>query len=61
MVMVEGKIHNYKLDLLLFIIFSDRISCIPGWPQIHDVAEADFELMIFLPLYLPSARITGIQ
>jgi hypothetical protein len=32
----------------LFVLFWDRISCSPDWPQICSVSEDNMELLIFL-------------
>lgn len=46
-----------KMDLLeeitvdCFTLLSDTVSCSPGWPQIHCIAENDPELLIFWHLH----------
>lgn len=44
---------------LLVCVFWDSVSCSPGWLQTHSVATDDPELLIFLPLYLPSPEIAA--
>lgn len=46
------------LGFLLVCVFWDSVSS-PGWPQTCSVATDDPELLIFPPLYLPSAEIAA--
>lgn len=44
------------LSPCLYLFFKDRLSCLPGWPETHSVAEDDLEPV--LPL-LPSKCCDG--
>lgn len=47
--------------LFFLLVFWDKVSCIPGWPPTHYVAEGDLELLIFLPRLPKSWEFTGIH
>ena len=43
---------------LVWFHFEDRISCNPGWPQTHSIAESDLELLTLLPT---ASRVLRVQ
>lgn len=44
---------------VLIVVVTDMVSCSPGWPQIHYVAQDDLQLLILLPLPPGSVAIAG--
>lgn len=48
-------------SFFFLLVFWDRVSCIPGWPPTHYVAEDYLELWIFLPQLPKCWEFTGIH